>query len=52
MEAILGLTITQAISRPTSARPVSTRRQRVRRVQSARRWIDDSPQTTARTMEN
>lgn len=57
MEAIPGLTIspsaqalTQAISR--SARPVSARRQRVRLVQSARRWIDDSPQTTARTMES
>ena len=55
MEAIPGLTITpitQVIPRPASARPVSARRQRVRRVQSARRWIDDSPQTTARTMES
>ena len=52
MEAIPGLTITQAIPRSASARPVSARRQRVRRVQSARRWIDESPQTTARTMES
>ena len=52
MEAIPGITITQAISRSASARPVSARRPRVRRVQSARRWLDDSPQTTARTMES
>lgn len=40
------------IPRPVSARPTSARHQRVRRIQSARRWIDDSPQTTARTIES
>jgi len=59
MEAIPNLLISpnaqalkQAISRPVSARPVSARHQRVRRIQSARRWMGDSPQTTARTIES
>tara|TARA_Y100000389_G_C17291742_1_gene428383 strand:+ start:421 stop:771 length:351 start_codon:yes stop_codon:yes gene_type:complete len=36
------------ISRPVSARPYN----RIRRVQSAKGWLDDSPQTTARTIES
>lgn len=55
MEAIPDLRISQgaqapkqSIPRPYSARPYYSRR----RAQSARRWLDESPQTTARTMES
>lgn len=47
MESIPGLVINQRVSRPVSAR-----HHRIRHVQSARRWLDDSPRTTARTVES
>ena len=49
MEAIPDLVMRRMIHRPHSARrPQSARR----RTQTARMWLDESPQTTARTIES
>ena len=50
METIPGLVISASAKSSKEARPPHYNR--IRRVQSARRWINDSPQTTARTIES
>ena len=49
MEAIPDLVIRQRMPRPNNARRTQSAR---RRTQSARMWLDESPQTTARTIES